>query len=57
MLTRHRSVVVLGCAIVASAILLLYLSRGLTPLVDEWGYVYAYRSWSLETLLTPHNGT
>ncbi len=56
MLKRHWSILALGCAIGASAILLLYLGRGLTPLVDQWGYVYAYRSWSLETLLTPHNG-
>jgi hypothetical protein len=56
MIKRHWATLTLGCAIVASAILLLYLSRGLTPLVDQWGYVYAYRSWSLETLLTPHNG-
>ena len=56
MLKRHWSTLALGCAIVASALLLLYLVRGLTPLVDEWGYLYAYRSWSLETLLTPHNG-
>jgi hypothetical protein len=56
MLRRQWSVVVLGCAILASTLLLLYLARGLTPLVDQWGYLYAYRSWSLETLLTPHNG-
>lgn len=56
MLKRHWSTLALGCAIVASALLTLYLMRGLTPLVDEWGYLYAYRSWSLETLLTPHNG-
>jgi hypothetical protein len=55
-LKRHWATLTLGCAIVASTLLLLYLSRGLTPLVDQWGYVYAYRSWSLETLLTPHNG-
>jgi hypothetical protein len=55
-LKRHWSIVVLGCAILASTLLLLYLARGLTPLVDQWGYLYAYRSWSLETLLTPHNG-
>jgi hypothetical protein len=55
-LKRHWPIVVLGCAILASTLLLLYLSRGLTPLVDQWGYLYAYRSWSLETLLTPHNG-
>lgn len=53
---RSWSILVLGCAIVASTLLLLYLGRGLTPLVDQWGYVYAYRSWSPETLLTPHNG-
>ncbi|HVY79103.1 MAG TPA: hypothetical protein VG898_11410 [Solirubrobacterales bacterium] len=56
MLKRHWSILALGCAIVASTLLLLYLVRGLTPLVDEWGYLYGYRSWSLETLLTPHNG-
>lgn len=56
MLKRHWSLAVLGCAIVASTLLLLYLARGLTPLVDVWGYLYAYRSWSPETLLTPHNG-
>ncbi|HUC06897.1 MAG TPA: hypothetical protein VMR96_02310, partial [Solirubrobacterales bacterium] len=56
MLKRHWSIVVLGCAILASTLLLLYLARGLTPLVDVWGYLYAYRSWSPETLLTPHNG-
>ncbi len=56
MLKRHWSIAVLGCAIVVSTLLLLYLARGLTPLVDVWGYLYAYRSWSPETLLTPHNG-
>src|SRR5690349_1703474 len=56
MLKRHWPIIVLGCAILASSLLLLYLGRGLTPLVDQWGYLYAYRSWSLETLLTPHNG-
>lgn len=56
MLKRHWSIAVLGCAILASTLLLLYLARGLTPLVDVWGYLYAYRSWSPETLLTPHNG-
>lgn len=56
MLKRHWPILALGCAIVASSLLLLYLGRGQTPLVDQWGYVYAYRSWSLETLLTPHNG-
>ncbi len=56
MLKRHWPFLVLGCAIVVSTLLLLYLGRGLTPLVDQWGYLYAYRSWSLETLLTPHNG-
>ena len=56
MLKRHWSILALGCAILASTLLLLYLVRGLTPLVDVWGYVYAYRSWSPETLLTPHNG-
>jgi hypothetical protein len=55
-LKRHWSILVLGCAILASSLLLLYLARGLTPLVDVWGYLYAYRSWSPETLLTPHNG-
>lgn len=56
MLKRHWSILALGCAIVVSTLLLLYLARGLTPLVDVWGYLYAYRSWSPETLLTPHNG-
>ncbi|HWA53780.1 MAG TPA: hypothetical protein VG816_06365 [Solirubrobacterales bacterium] len=56
MLKRHWSILVLGCAIVGSTLLLFYLVRGLTPLVDVWGYLYAYRSWSPETLLTPHNG-
>lgn len=56
MLKRHWAVLVLGCAILTSTLLLLYLGRGLTPLVDQWSYVYANRSWSLETLLTPHNG-
>jgi hypothetical protein len=56
MLKRHWSTLALGCAILASTLLLIYLGRGLTPLVDQWGYIYAYRSWSLETLLTPHNG-
>jgi hypothetical protein len=56
MLKRHWPILALGCAILASTLLLLYLGRGLTPLVDQWGYLYGYRSWSLETLLTPHNG-
>ncbi len=56
MLKRNWPILVLACAIVASTLLLLYLGRGMTPLVDQWGYAYAYRSWSLQTLLTPHNG-
>ncbi len=43
-------------AIAASTILLLYLGRGQTPVVDQWAYIYAYLPWSLESLLTPHGG-
>ena len=55
-MTRNRSILVLIGAIVASTALLLYLGRGQTPVVDQWAYIYAYQSWSLESLLTPHSG-
>lgn len=48
-------ILTLVAAIVAATLLLLYLGRGQTPVVDQWAYIYAYRSWSLETLLTPHS--
>lgn len=51
---RNWPVTLLGAAIVASTVLLLYLGRGQTPVVDQWAYIYAY-SWSLESLLTPHS--
>jgi hypothetical protein len=53
-LKRNWPVLLLGAAIVAATILLLYLGRGQTPVVDQWAYIYAY-SWSLESLLTPHS--
>ncbi len=56
MLRRHGAILALACAILASTLLLLYLARGLTPLVDQWAYIFAYRSWSPGSLLTPHNG-
>lgn len=43
-------------AIIAATALLLYLGRGQTPVVDQWAYIYAYQSWSLQSLLTPHSG-
>jgi hypothetical protein len=53
---RQRSILALIGAIAASTALLLYLGRGQTPVVDQWAYIYAYQSWSLESLLTPHSG-
>ncbi len=55
MLKRNWPILVLGCAIVASTLLLLYLGRGQTPVVDQWAYIYAYQPWSAESLLTPHS--
>lgn len=55
-MTRRRSILALIGAIAASTILLLYLGRGQTPVVDQWAYIYAYLPWSLESLLTPHGG-
>jgi hypothetical protein len=52
----RRSILALVGAIVASTLLLLYLGRGQTPVVDQWAYIYAYLPWSLESLLTPHGG-
>lgn len=49
-------VLILGVAVLAASALLIYLGRGLTPVVDEWAYISAYPGWKLETLLTPHNG-
>ncbi len=55
-MTRRRPILILGAAIVASSLLLLYLGRGQTPVVDQWAYIYAYQGWKPSTLLTPHNG-
>jgi hypothetical protein len=55
-LTRRRSILALIGAIATSTVLLLYLGRGQTPVVDQWAYIYAYLPWSLESLLTPHGG-
>jgi hypothetical protein len=52
----RRPILLLAAAIAASTILLLYLGRGLTPVVDQWAYIYAYQPWSVESLLTPHSG-
>lgn len=52
----RRPIPLLAAAIAASTILLLYLGRGQTPVVDQWAYIYAYQPWSLESLLTPHSG-
>lgn len=49
-------ILLLAAAIGASTILLLYLGRGQTPVVDQWAYIYAYRPWTTEPLLTPHSG-
>jgi hypothetical protein len=56
MLRSHWQLFVLGAAIACATALLLYLGRGQTPAVDQWAYIYFYRSWSLESLLTPHSG-
>jgi hypothetical protein len=53
---RHWPILVLGCAILTSSLLLLYLGRGQTPVVDQWGYIYAYQGWEPGTLFSPHNG-
>jgi hypothetical protein len=55
-LQLRRPILLLAAAIAASTILLLYLGRGQTPVVDQWAYIYAYQPWSLESLLTPHSG-
>ncbi|HEU4943724.1 MAG TPA: hypothetical protein VFT10_01035 [Solirubrobacterales bacterium] len=49
-------ILLLAAAIAASTILLLYLGRGQTPVVDQWAYIYAYQPWTAEMLLTPHSG-
>jgi hypothetical protein len=53
---RRWPILLLGGAILVSTLLLLYLGRNQTVLVDQWAYVFAYRSWSPSTLLFPHNG-
>jgi hypothetical protein len=55
-LKRRWPILVLGAAIVASSLLLLHLGRGQTLIVDQWGYLFAYRSWAPHSLLTPHTG-
>jgi hypothetical protein len=55
-LRQRWPILVLGVAIVAASLLLLYLGRGQTPVVDQWGYIYAYQSWKPSTLLGPHSG-
>lgn len=55
-MTKRQVVLVLGVAILAASAFLIYLGRGLTPVVDEWAYISAYPNWQLETLFTPHNG-
>jgi hypothetical protein len=47
---------VIGGAILASAVLILHLGRNQTLVVDQWGYLFAYRSWAPNSLLFPHNG-
>jgi hypothetical protein len=54
-LKQRWPILLLGAAIVTSTILLLYLGRDQTPVVDQWSYIYAYQSWSVESLLTPHS--
>lgn len=49
-------ILILGVAILVSSLLLLYLGRGQTPVVDQWGYLYAYQGWKPGTLFAPHNG-
>ncbi len=53
---RRWPILTLGAAIVASSLLILHLGRGQTLIVDEWAYLFAYRSWAPHSLLTPHNG-
>ncbi|HEX3609806.1 MAG TPA: hypothetical protein VHU14_09105 [Solirubrobacterales bacterium] len=53
---RRWPILTLGAAIVVSTLLILYLGRGQTPLVDQWAYIYAYRSWAPNSLATPHSG-
>jgi hypothetical protein len=55
-LSKRQVVLILGAAILVASGLLIYLGRGLTPVVDEWAYISVYSDWKLETLLTPHNG-
>ena len=53
---RRWPILLLGAAIAISSLLLLYLGRGQTPVVDQWAYIYAYMPWTVESLLTPHSG-
>lgn len=55
-LQQQWPIVLLGSAILVSTLLLLHLGRNQTVLVDQWAYVFAYRSWSPHVLLFPHNG-
>jgi hypothetical protein len=55
-LKKRWPIAVLGTAILVSTLLILYLGRGQTLVVDQWGYLYGFHSWSPQTLLTPHNG-
>ncbi len=47
---------VLVLAFALAAVLILAWGKGQTFVNDEWSYLVNYRSWSLETLLTPQNG-
>ncbi len=49
-------VLVLAAAVVVATLLILHLGRGQTLVVDQWGYLYAHRSWAPGSLLTPNNG-
>jgi hypothetical protein len=55
-LRRCWPILLLAAAIAVSTLLLLHLGRGQTLVVDQWGYLSAYRSWSPGSLFTPHNG-
>jgi hypothetical protein len=55
-LRRRWPILLLGAAVAVSTLLLLHLGRGQTLVVDQWGYLSAYRSWAPGSLLAPHNG-
>jgi hypothetical protein len=53
---RRLPLALLGLAMAAAAAWTLYLMRGTSFTLDEWGFVTLRRGWDATALLEPHNG-